>query len=125
MCCALAHVGRPNRDSSGVRMTTAKATDCAKGTEYHSPPGGIEEGGCKREVLLEDGHKGTVALSRGSVGESPLGSRSSPELAIDIEGLEEILTKARKVREMQSKVGLARCTSLLQHLDHNPQSSPW
>ena len=116
---------RPNRDSSGVRVTTAKVTDCAKGAYYHSPPGGIKEGGCKREVPLEDGHKETVLLNRGSVGESPLRSCSSPELSIDMEGLEEILTKARKVREMQSKVSLARCTYCYSIQDHNPLSSPW
>lgn len=105
-------------------MTTSEVTECAKGADYHSPPGGIKEGGCNREVPLEDGHKETVPLNRGSVGESPLRSCSSPELSIDMEGLEEILTKARKVREMQSKVGLARCTHCYSIQDHNPLSSP-
>lgn len=101
------HWCRPNRDSSGVRVTTSSAVDCARGSQIHTPPGGIGEGGHKEEGPLQSGHTGSGGLNRGSERESPLRSRSSPELAIDMAGLEEILTKARRVRETQTKVGLA------------------
>ena len=89
--------------------STTRLTGCAERSEYHTPPvaGGTKEVGCKGECPVEGGHKGTDPLNRGSVGEFPLAPCSSPDLAIDMEGLEEILTKARKVREMQIKVGLA------------------
>ena len=92
-----------------MRASTTRLTNCAERSEYRTPPaaGGTKEGGCKGECALEGGHKGTDPLNRGSVGEFPLASHSSPDLVIDMEGLDEILTKARKVREMQIKVGLA------------------
>lgn len=92
-----------------MRASKTRLTGCAEQSEYDSPPvvGSTKEGGCEGECPLEGGHKGTDPLNRESVGEFPLASCSSPDLAIDMEGLEEILTKARKVREMQIKVGMA------------------